>query len=50
MNFFGLVGVEIGWIVGEGFTALAYLFLFKDFISTAVKEKKFNDLLGERMT
>ena len=32
MNLFGVVGVGIGWIVGQGITALIYLFLIKKFI------------------
>jgi len=29
MNFLGIVGVGIGWIVGQGTTALIYLLLLK---------------------
>jgi O-antigen/teichoic acid export membrane protein len=29
MNLFGVVGVGIGWIVGQGAAALIYLFLIK---------------------
>ena len=29
MNLFGIVGVGIGWIVGQGTTALVFLFLIK---------------------
>lgn len=32
MNLFGIVGVGIGWIVGQGVIALIYLFLIKKFI------------------
>jgi hypothetical protein len=32
MNLFGIVGVGIGWIVGQGATALIYLFLIKRFL------------------
>ena len=32
MNLFGVVGVGIGWIVGQGTTALIYLLLIKRFL------------------
>ena len=32
MNFLGIVGVGIGWIVGQGITSLIYLFLIKKFL------------------
>ena len=32
MNLFGVVGVGIGWIVGQGTTSLIYLFLIKRFL------------------
>ena len=32
MNLFGIVGVGIGWIVGQCATALIYLFLIKRFL------------------
>ena len=33
MNFLGIVGVGIGWTVGQCATALIYLFLIKDFFN-----------------
>jgi hypothetical protein len=34
MNLFGIVGVGIGWIVGQGITSLIYLFLIKKLVQS----------------